>query len=147
MGNLYRVNRNGTPTAGADFIVITSAANRRLRVKRIVSVGLGSTSAAQLLEAYRATGGTTPGTTITPLKAQHNDQVANSFTATQAWGTPPTADAEGEPVGWNAVGGGAINNVLPGTLEARNGEHICIRCPSGAPTPQACEVSVVVEED
>lgn len=150
MGNLYRVTRNGTPVAGEDFIVITSAANRRCRIRRIIAGGLGSSSAPQMLEVGRVTGGSigSPATSFTPSKAEHVDQPVAAFTATSKWTTTqPTADSNPIPVVWNAAGGANINNVLPKTMEARNGESMSLRCPSSGVTPQLCEIAVEVEED
>lgn len=144
----YVVSRdNVTPTGGQDVLTLISPANRRLRVAEISVVGRGSTSAAQQLIASRSTAGTTPGGAITPSKADYTDQPAATFTTATTWAAQPTPETNGEIIGWNALGG--PNRWIPpkGTmLEARNGECVSIRAPSG-PTYQAMSISVVVEED
>jgi hypothetical protein len=50
-------------------------------------------------------------------------------------------------IGWNALGG--ANRYIPPKgyiFEARNGENISVRAPSG-PTYQAMSISVLIEED
>lgn len=151
MGNRYTIARdNVTPTGGQDALTIISAANRRVRLVSISVVGRGSTSAAQQFQVGRSTGGTTPGGAITPSEFDHSEQAAIGFTTATTWSAQPTLETNYEVVGWNALGG--VNRwVTPpgkpqGSFEARNGENISIRAPSG-PTYQAVSFSVVVEED
>ena len=144
----YIVSRNAvTPVGGEDVLTIISGANRRVRIAEISVAGRGSSSAAQQLQAGRSTGGTTPGGAITPGKADHSEQPTANFTTATTWSVQPTLETNYEVVGWNALGG--ANRWIPpkgSILEARNGENISIRAPSG-PTYQATSISVVVEED
>lgn len=149
MGNRYIIKReNATPVANQDFLTIVSAANRRVRLLQIVVAGMGSTSAAQALIAARSSGGTTGGGAITPNKADHTDQPAAVSTIYTTWSAQPTVDSNGIAIGWNALGGAFVWNAPKGQiLEARNGENLSIRCPSAGVTPQACAISVVIDED
>jgi hypothetical protein len=93
--------------------------------------------------------GTTPGGAITPTKADHNDQVAASFTTATTWAAQPTPETNGVTLSWNALGGAdrwQATQQTKGMFEARNAEVISFRPPAG-PTPQAMNLSVVVEED
>lgn len=147
MGNRYIVElSNVTPTAGNDALTIISAANRRCRIVQVTVAGRGTTSAAQGLELSRGTAGTTPGGAITPSKAEHTDQPSASFTTATTWAAQPTPDTNKISLGHNALGGAIVYNAPKGLLEARNGEVLCIRAPSGY-TFQAMNASVVVEED
>jgi len=144
----YIVARDAvTPTGGQDVLTFISASSRRLRIKEISVVGRGSTSAAQQLQVGRSTGGTTGGGALTPDKFDHSDQAAAAMTVNTTWSAQPTLGAHYEVVGWNALGG-PNRWVPPGGkgFEARNGEQISIRAPSG-PTFQPVSISVVVEED
>jgi hypothetical protein len=116
-------------------------------VAEISVSGRGTTSAAQQLQVGRSTGGTTAGGAITPSKADHTDQPAANFTTATTWSAQPTLETNYEVVGWNALGG--ANRWIPPKgyiMEARNGENISVRAPSG-PTYQAMSFSVVIEED
>jgi len=148
MGNRYVVARDAvTPTGGNDVLTCISGANRRIRVAEISVSGRGTTSAAQQLQVGRSTGGTTAGGAITPSKADHTDQPAANFTTATTWSAQPTLETNYEVVGWNALGG--ANRWIPPKgyiMEARNGENISVRAPSG-PTYQAMSFSVVIEED
>lgn len=151
MGQRYTVARdNVTPTGGQDILTLISAANRRIRLVSLSVAGRGSSSAAQQLQIAMNATGTTPGGAITPSKAEHSEQPAATFTTATTWAAQPTLATNYEVVGWNALGG--INRwVTPpgkpqGMFEARNGDVISIRAPTG-PTYQAMSISVVVEED
>lgn len=151
MGNRYTVHRdNVTPTGGQDALSLISGANRRIRLISLKVNGRGSTSAAQQFIVSRATAGTTPGGAITPSKGEHSEQPAANFTTATTWAAQPTPETNGEVLGWNALGG--VNQLTVqagrpgGYIEARNGEVISIRAPSG-PTYQAVTFSAVVEED
>jgi len=147
MGRYIIARDNVTPVGGNDVLTCISGANRRIRVAEISVAGRGSSSAAQQLQVGRSTGGTTPGSAITPGKADHVDQPAANFTTATTWAAQPTLETNYEVVGWNALGG--ANRWIPpkgSMLEARNGENISIRAPSG-PTYQATSISVVIEED
>ena len=149
MGNKYWVKReNVTPVAAQDLLTLISGANRRIRVLQIQIGGTGGSSAAQAMSASRSTGGTTPGGGITPSKAEHTDQPAANFTTATTWAAQPTLETNGLTLDWNALGGFAPWSAGPnrGVLEARNGETISFRPPAGL-TPQACNLSVLVEED
>jgi hypothetical protein len=109
--------------------------------------GRGTSSASQQIQAGRSTAGTTPGAAITPSKADHSDQPSANFTTATTWAAQPTLETNYQVIGWNALGG--ANRWIPpkgSMLEARNGENISIRAPSG-PTFQAMSISVVIEED
>lgn len=143
----YTVTRdNFTPTGGQDALTIISPSSRRLRIVEVSVAGRGTTSAAQQFIASRSTAGTTPGGAITPSKGDSTDQPAAAFTTATTWSVQPTPETNGEVIGWNALGG-QNRWVAPGggILEARNGEVISIRAPSG-PTFQACSLSVIVDE-
>lgn len=144
----YTVSRdNVTPTGGNDVLTFISGSNRRIRVCEISIAGRGSSSAAQQVQAGRATAGTTPGGGITPSKADSTDQPAANFTTATTWSVQPSLETNYEVIGWNALGG--ANRWIPprgSMLEARNGEVISIRAPSG-PTYQAMSISAVIEED
>src|SRR5262245_6956732 len=146
MGNRYIVSReNITPTATNDALTCISGANRRIRVVQVSVRGAGTSSAQQGFQIGRSTGGTTPGGAITPSKADHTDQPAANFTTATTWSVQPTLETNFEVMGWNALGG--ANRWVPpkGTMfEARNGENISIRAPTG-PTYQAVSFSVVIE--
>ena len=148
MGNRYIIARdNVTPTGAQDVLTCISGSSRRIRVVEVSVAGRGSSSAAQQLQVGRSTAGTTPGAAITPGKADYSDQPAANFTTATTWVAQPTLETNYEVVGWNALGG--ANRWIPpkGTLlEARNGENISIRAPSG-PTYQATSFSVIIEED
>lgn len=144
----YLVSRdNITPTGGNDVLTCISGANRRIRILEVSVAGRGTTSAAQQINVGRSTGGTTPGGAITPSKADYTDQPAANFTTATTWSAQPTLETNFEVVGWNALGG-ANRWQPPGgkLIEARNGENISIRAPSG-PTYQATSISVLIEED
>ena len=148
MGNRYIIARdNVTPTGGQDVLTVISATGRRVRVCEISVVGRGSSSAAQQFQVGRSTAGTTPGGAITPGKADHTEQPAAALTTATTWAAQPTPETNYEVVGWNALG--VPNRWIPpkgSILEARNGECISIRAPTG-PTYQAVSFSAVVEED
>jgi hypothetical protein len=148
MGNRYTVARdNVTATGGNDVLTCISGANRRIRVVEVSVAGRGTSSAAQQFQVGRSTAGTTPGGAITPSKADHTDQPAANFTTATTWAAQPTLETNYEVVGWNALGG--ANRWIPpkgSIMEARNGENISVRAPSG-PTYQAASISVVIEED
>jgi hypothetical protein len=147
MGRYIIARDNVTPVGGNDVLTCISGANRRIRVAEISVAGRGSSSAAQQLQVGRSTAGTTPGGAITPGKADHIDQPAANFTTATTWSAQPTLETNYEVVGWNALGG--ANRWIPpkgAMLEARNGENISIRAPSG-PTYQGTSISVVIEED
>lgn len=147
MARYLVMRENFTPTAGQDMLTCISGTSRRIRLVAINVRGAGSSSAQQGLQVARSSGGATPGGAITPSKADNTDQPAANFTTATTWGTQPTLETNGVVIGWNA-NGGANNWIAPrgAILEARNGEMISIRAPSG-PTYQACSLSVIVEED
>jgi hypothetical protein len=148
MGNRYTIARdNHTPTGGNDSLTIISGASRRVRLISVNVAGRGSSSASQQIQVGRSTGGTTPGGAITPSKGDHTDLPAATFTTATTWAAQPTLETNYDVVGWNALGG-ANRYPAPGGkyFEARNGENISIRAPSG-PTYQAMSFSVVIEED
>lgn len=151
MGQRYTVSRNAiTPTAGNDALTLISAANRRIRIVSLNVKGGGTSSAQQELQISQNPTGTTPGGAIVPSKAEHSDQPAATFTTATTWAAQPTQATNFEVVGFNALGGANRWTTPPGKpqgmFEARNGEVISIRAPTG-PTYQACSFSVVVEED
>jgi hypothetical protein len=151
MGQRYVISRdNITPVAGQDILTIITAANRRARLVSIEVTGQGASSAAQRLQAARSTTGTTPGGAIVPSKHEHSEQPAAVSTTATTWAAQPTPETNAIALGWNALGGANRWTAQPGrpqgVMEARNGECISIRAPSG-PTYQACSISVVIEED
>lgn len=147
MGNKYIVEqRNVTPTAGNDVITIASPSSRRARLVQVAVAGRGTTSAAQGLELFRSTAGTTPGGSVTPDKGEHSDQPAASSVCSTTWSVQPTVGTNGVAIGWNALGGAMIYNVPKGLLEARNGECISLRAPASY-TFQACSITATFEED
>lgn len=151
MGQRYVISRdNITPTGGQDIITVVTASGRRARLIDVQVVGAGSSSAAQRLLAGRSTAGTTGGGAITPSKAEHTEQPAAASTVNTTWSVQPTLETNAHVVGWNALGGINKWQTQPGRpngiVEARNGENISIRAPSG-PTFQAVSVSITVEED
>lgn len=151
MGNRYTVARDAhTPTGGNDSLTLISGSARRIRLVSLSVTGRGSTSAAQQFQIGRSTGGTTPGGAITPSKGDHSELPNATFTTATTWAAQPTLETNYEVVGWNALGGVNRWTTPPGKpqgyFEARNGESISIRAPSG-PTYQACSFSAVVEED
>lgn len=148
MGNRYTVTRDAfTGTAAQDALTLISGTTRRIRVVEIRVVGEGATSAPQRLFVGRSAAGTTPGGAITPNKADHSEQPAANFTTATTWSVQPVTDTNGVLIGWNSLGAAPPFVAPKGSLlEARNGECISLRIPSGT-TPQACGLSVVVEED
>lgn len=151
MGQRYTVSRNNvTPTAGQDILTIISAASRRVRIVSLNVVGAGTSSATQALNISMNPAGTTPGGAIVPSKAEHSEQPAATSTTATSWSVQPTQATNYEVVGWNALGGANRWVTAPGrpqgSFEARNGDVISIRAPSG-PTYQAINISVVIEED
>lgn len=151
MGQRYVVSRdNVTPVASQDLLTYITASGRRARLVALDVVGAGSSSAAQRLIAARSTAGTTPGGAITPNKAEHTEQPAAASTTSTTWSVQPTLDTNGHVIGWNALGGPNKWTTQPGRpngiVEARNGENISIRAPSG-PTYQAMSFSATFEED
>ena len=149
MGSRYVVEvRNVTPTAGNDALTLVSASGRRIRLVSISATGRGSTSAAQGVEVARATtAGITGGGGITPTPVEHSDQPAAAVSAFTTWATQPVVPANGWPLGWNAIGGQSVWNVpKDAKYEARNGENLSVRVPTGY-TMQACSIAVMVEED
>lgn len=151
MGNRYTISRSAhTPVATQDSLTIISAANRRVRIVSLRGSGNGASSASQRFQIGRSTGGTTPGGAIVASKTGHAEEPAAVFTTATTWAAQPTLETNVEEVGWNALGG-PVQWLTPpgapqGSFEARNGENISIRAPTG-PTYQACSFSVVVEED
>lgn len=153
MGNRYWVKRvNFTPANTTDDLVtIKAAASRRARILAVYVNGGGSSSAAQGITVSRVTTvGVTPGGTITPDKADHNDQPAAVFTAPTTWATQPVINTGGAlTLSFNALGGKdqwTATQLTRGVLEARNSEELSVR-PTAGPTPQAMSLSVLVEED
>ncbi len=110
--------------------------------------GTGASSAAQGATVSRSTAGTTPGAAIVPSKAEHTEQPAANFTTATTWAAQPTLETSGLELNWNALGGWAPWSAGPNKplLEARNGECVSIR-PAAGMTPQAINLSVLVEED
>jgi hypothetical protein len=145
MGRYWVSRDNVTPTGGSDVLTLISAANRRIRVIEVSVAGRGSSSAAQQLQIGRASAGTTPGGAIVPT-AGHADQAASTFTTATTWSVQPALSTNYEVIGWNALGGANRWLAPAGSMEARNGEVISIRAPSG-PTYQGVSLSVLVEED
>ena len=150
MGNRYLVARdNVTLTGGQDALTIISGTGRRIRLVSISVAGRGTSSAAQQFQIGRSAAGTTPGGPIVPSKDGHSDQVASNFTTATTWSVQPVLETNYEVVGWNALGSGhraAWGGPQQPKIEARNGECISIRAPTG-PTYQPASFSVVVEED
>lgn len=151
MGQRYTVARdNITPTGGQDIVTLISAASRRIRLVSCRVSGRGASSAAQQLQIAMNPTGTTPGGAITPSKAEHSEQPAATFTTATTWAVQPALATNYEIVGWNALGSPGQWITPPGRpqgmFEARNGDVISIRAPSG-PTFQAMSLSLVVEED
>jgi hypothetical protein len=143
----YIIKREGvTATTGQDVLTIISATSRRCRVVEFNAVGQGSSSAAQAFTISRAAAGTTPGGAIVASKADHSDQPAAAFTTATTWSVQPTPETNGITTGFNALGIPFSRAWPDGVLEARNGECISIRAPSGQ-TPQACNLSITIEED
>lgn len=147
MGNKYTVEFSGTPASPNDFVTCISGSARRIRVLRVDVSGAGATSASQGLKLARSTGGATPSAAIVPSKAEHVEQPVSNFTTATAWVTQPTIEANGYKIGFNALGPGLwqANQKTP-ALEARNGENISLRAVAGF-TYQACQVSILIEED
>lgn len=151
MGQRYTVSReNITATASQDIITCISAANRRIRIVSCNVRGAGSSSAQQGLQIAMNPTGTTPGGAIVPSKAEHTDQPAATFTTATTWAVQPALATNFDVMGWNALGGINRWTTPPGRpqgmFEARNGDVISIRAPSG-PTYQAMSISVMIEED
>lgn len=146
MGQYVVKWENFTPSATAVPTVI-SAASRRIRILSAEVGGGGATSAAQALVMSRSATGTTPAGAVTPTP-QHVDQVAAGFTTAASWAAAPAGATNGVILPFNALGGGfrhaPVGKQVP--LEARNGEVICFK-PAAGVTPQACSLSVLVEED
>lgn len=148
MGNRYIVKfENITPSA-TEAPTISSATGRRVRVLEVVVGGNGTSSAAQALVMSRSATGTTPTNTVTPDKAEHAEQPAFAGTANRTWATAPAGASNGVVLPFNALGGGfrwtATQKIPP--LEARNAEVIVFKTAPGN-TPQACNLSILVEED
>lgn len=137
---------NFTPSA-TNVPTIVSAASRRLRVLAVEVGGAGATAAAQALVMSRSATGTTPGGAVTPT-AVHADASAVQFTAPLTWAAAPAGGNSGVVLPYHSLGGGfrwtPAGKILP--MEARNGEVICFKPPAGV-TPQATNLSVLVEED
>jgi hypothetical protein len=151
MGQRYTVSReNITPTATQDIVTLISAANRRIRLISVNVRGAGTTSAQQGLQIAMNPTGTTPGGAIVPSKAEHSEQPAATFTTATTWAAQPALATNFDVVGWNALGGPGRWVTPPGrpngSFEARNGDVISIRAPTG-PTYQAMSLSCIVEED
>ena len=148
MGNRYIADVNAvTPTSGNDVMVLIPASGRRARLVQVIVAGQGTTSAAQKLAIVRTSGGTTPGGSITPDKGDHLQQPSAASAVHTTWSAQPTAVSSGVTLGWNALGGAIVYNVPKGMFEAvSNTDYISLRAPSG-PTYQACDVTMVFEED
>lgn len=150
MGQRYVIQKDLTPTGGNDVLTIVTASARRARLVDLQVGGQGGSSAAQRLLVGRSTGGTTGGGAITPNKAEHTEQPAAASTVNTTWSVQPTIDANAHVLTFNALGGPNKWQTQPGRpngiIEARNGENISIRAPSG-PTYQAVSVSATIEED
>lgn len=151
MGQRYVITRDGvTPVGGQDLLTIVSASARRVRLVDVQIGGQGSSSAAQRIILARSSAGTTPGGAITPNKAEHSEQPAAASVVDTTWSVQPTIDTNGHVLTFNALGGPNKWQTQPGRpngiIEARNGENISIRAPSG-PTYQAVSLSVTIEED
>ena len=151
MGQRYVVSReNITPTATQDILTLISAASRRIRLISVNIRGAGTSSAQQGLQIAMNPTGTTPGGAIVPSKAEHTDQPAATFTTSTTWAVQPALATNFDVLGWNALGGVNRWTTPPGrpngSFEARNGDVISIRAPSG-PTYQASSISCVGEED
>ncbi len=148
MGNRVILKFKGiTPAAGSDIVTIQAATSRRARLVEVSCAGNGATSAYQMIEVGRSTGGSTSGSSVQPGKFDHTDQPAAVHSYFTTWGTQPTLDTNSEVIGFNALGG--ANRWIPpkgSGLEARNGELISIRCSAGS-TPQAQSISMIIEED
>jgi hypothetical protein len=137
---------NMTPSA-TEAPTVSAPASRRIRVLAAIVGGLGTSSASQQLVLSRSATGTTPSNTVTPTPV-HADGAASAFTANRTWATAPAGAANGVVLPFNALGGGfrwvATANDPP--IEARNAEVVVARI-GGAPTMQACSLSLLVEED
>lgn len=143
----YTVKWENFTPAALTVPTLVSAASRRLRVLSVEVGGGGATSAAQGLVMSRSATGTTPAGAVTPTP-QHVDSAAAGFTAPLTWAAAPAGGSSGVVLPFNALGGG-FRHVPTGKqvpLEARNGEVICFK-PMAGVTPQACSLSVLVEED
>lgn len=147
MGNRYAVKFEFTPSV-TECPTISSPASRRIRVIEAIVGGAGSTSAAQGLVMSRSATGTTPSNTVTPTPHPHAEVPAASFTANRTWATAPAGSANGILLPFNSMGGGfrwAATQLSP-PMEARNAEVIVFKPATGV-TPQACTLTVIVEED
>lgn len=137
---------NVTPST-TEAPTVSAGAGRRIRVMAAIVGGLGSSSAAQQLVLSRSATGTTPTNTITPTPV-HADGPAANFTANRTWSVAPAGAANGVVLPWNALGGGFrwVATQFDPPIEARNAEVVVARI-GGAPTMQACSLSLLVEED
>lgn len=148
MGNRYVVKFENFTAAALTNPTLISATGRRIRVLSVSVGGTGTTSAAQGIVMSRSATGTTPTGGVTPDKAEHAEQPVAVFTTALTWATAPVGATNGEVFPFNALGGGfrytTTQRITP--LEARNGEVIVFK-PAAGNTPQASNISILVEED
>lgn len=146
MGQYVVKFENFTPSA-TNVPAIISAASKRLRILSVTVGGGGASSAAQALVMSRSATGTTPAGGVTPTP-QNADGSAAAFTTAASWAVAPAGATNGEMLPYNALGGpyryAYTGRMQP--MEARNGEVICFK-PAAGITPQATNLSVLVEED
>lgn len=138
---------NYTPSA-TECPTVVSGSGRRIRVLEVVVGGAGATAAAQALVMSRSATGTTPSNTQTPTPHPHSEGPASNFTANRTWATAPAPAGQGIVLPYHSLGGGfryVANQNIP-ALEARNGEVIVFKPATGI-TPQATNLSIMVEED
>jgi hypothetical protein len=129
----YTVTRSNVAiSTTADLLSLVAAAGRRVLIRAITIVGMGTTSVAQELMLQRSTGGATPSGGITPEKGDP-DTPASGVNAYTAWVTQPTlSGTPSERMAFNSNGGVFMKRWPPG-LEPRiaGGAQMSIRSAVG----------------
>jgi hypothetical protein len=133
MGFIYGIRRTSFAlAAGADFLTITAASGRSVRICKILVMGAGTASAANEFLGQRSTGGTTSSGTTTPAPF-HSSAPAAAMTVNNGWTTQPSLS--GNPLLGgivNANGGMFYWQAIPGReIEIPGGGQFSLRQVSG----------------
>lgn len=144
MSGIYTVSRDSAAlSTTADLVTVVAAAGKPLRVHMIDLAGKGAAAADNTVLVSRSTGGTTPGSAITPQPT--GGAGAASFAVYRTWAAQPTLAAD--PL-WratvNALNGKDRFVATPGAeIEVPAGAQLSVRSASGTSN---VAINLLVEE-
>ena len=121
-----------------------TGSGRRIAIKQIIIGGLGTASAANVVQVARSSGGTTGGGAITPVLLHSTDGASANTVVNTTWSGQPTLGNVLLRLPVNANGGVIVWTAPPGMeIEARNAEQISLRSEVGTSN---VSITVIFEE-